>query len=123
MNKHGQALVTFVLILPLILLFVAFLIDSGLIVMEKARMNGILKSNLEAIVQEEEINIVKLEQIVKRNDQDINLDIQIKGNVLIVEASKKNKSLFGKILKMKWQDVKTTYCVENKEIKKNCEVG
>lgn len=43
-NKNGQVLVAFMLMLPLIILFLGLIIDSGLIFVEKRRVENNIKS-------------------------------------------------------------------------------
>ena len=47
MNNKGQSLIMFVLVLPLIVMVIAFVIDSSLIIFEKNRLDGIITSNME----------------------------------------------------------------------------
>ena len=50
MNKKGQSLIVFVLILPIIIFFIAFFINSMIMFMENNRLNGIIKDNMEIIL-------------------------------------------------------------------------
>lgn len=121
MNKRGQALVTFILMLPIIVLFVAFFIDSLLSVMEKNRIDGIITSNMQISLDNNIHDSNKIINAIKENDD--NLDVLVlTEDILDIQVSVRKKNLFGNILKMKWYDLNFHYCANyiDKEINKNC---
>ena len=120
MNKHGQSLVTFVLILPVIVLFLAFFIDSGISIMRKEKIDGIIKSNMESILQNDIRDINKIEKVLKNNDLNLNVNIKLENNELKINISSNDKSIFGNILKFEWYKMNFNYTLnyDNKEIKK-----
>ena len=122
MNKHGQSLITFVLILPLIVFFLAFLIDSIVGIMNKKRIEGIIVSNLKVVVDKDIRDTEKIEKAIKENDKDLDVHLNIIDDTLIINVLGKKKNIFGNILKMKWTDLEFNYCAyyRNKKIKKDC---
>ena len=68
MNKHGQSLIMFVLILPLISLFIAFFIDSTLSIMEKNRIDGIISSNMKEALDKDIRDSEKIKKAIKKNE-------------------------------------------------------
>ena len=122
MNKKGQSLITFVLILPIIVLFVAFFIDSGVNIMNKVKMEGIIKSNMQIALDKNIYDEEKIKSAIYANDKDLLVDIDISNNMINIKASSKKKSLFGRIFDTEWLNIKTSYCANfhDKKIKKEC---
>ena len=60
MNNKGQSLITFVLILPLIVMFIAFFIDSSLSIIEKNKLDGIVYDNMKVALNKEIRDIDKI---------------------------------------------------------------
>ena len=51
MNNKGQTLIAFVIILPIFILFLAFIVDTGLLLKEKSKLNGSTKSIIQSLYQ------------------------------------------------------------------------
>ena len=122
MNNKGQSLITFVLILPLIVMFIAFFIDSSLSIIEKNKLDGIVYDNMKVALNKEIRDIDKITSSIKKNI-DANIMVIIDNDELIVHASSKKKSIFGKLLKFPYYNLKLNYCGNyiDKKIDKNCE--
>ena len=122
MNNKGQSLVSFVLILPLLVFFIAFFIDSSKSIMEKERIDGIVYSNLEMILNKDIKDVNKIIDVLKENENDLEINVLINEDDIMLDASVKKKNLFGNIFKMKWYNLEFNYCgsYQNKKIKKNC---
>ena len=100
MNKRGQVLVAFVLILPLVLMFVGLIIDIGNnLVLRKRAENAIKDAIIYNLKNEsEDINykIDLIEKNIKKNiDNYDDLNLNIKDEVLEVKLKMTYKSLFG----------------------------
>ena len=121
MNNKGQSLITFVLILPIIVLFLAFIIDSSVSIMNKTKIDGVIKSNME-ISLNGDIDTNKLRKIIKENDNDLDVNSYIDNNILYVKVHANKKNIFGNILKLKYYELNFDYCanLEDKIIKENC---
>ena len=119
MNKKGQSLIVFVMILPLIIFFIAFFIDSLLISLENNRIKEIVKDNLKISLND----VIKEQDKIKKaieNNKDINANVTVSDSEIIIEATSKKKNIFGNIFKLGVMEQKVKYCgkYENKSIKK-----
>lgn len=121
MNKRGQSLIIFVLILPLISLFIAFFIDSSLSIMEKNKIDGIITSNMEEALKKDIKDETKILNAIKKNDtMDVLVSIDEDDLKVIVKSNK--KSIFGELLKFKYYELDFNYCANynEKKINKKC---
>lgn len=106
MNKKGQTLVLFVIILPIVILIMAFLVDLGVVLNRKVKLEEIsrlaLKENtLEEIRKVLENNQIKTSEIIRNNE------------VIEIKINEDVKSVFGKIIGIKKYHIK----VNIKEVK------
>ena len=81
-NNHGQVLVIFVILLPLLCLFAAYVVDASYISYEKNKLDNINEIVSDYIASKSQIIIKKI---------DIN-------NKIDIELEKEIKSIFGKII-------------------------
>lgn len=123
MNKHGQSLITFVLILPIIVLFLAFIIDSGMMIVEKENVDGLLSNNMQMAVRKNVKDIEKIKKVIISNNGNLQLDIEISNNTLYINAIDNKKSIFGKIIDLSWYNLRFNYCInyQDQKLNKNCE--
>ena len=121
MNNKGQSLIIFVLILPLIVLFVAFLIDSSLSIMEKNKIDGIITSNMQKSLNNDIRDILKIKNAIIKSEK-MDIDVNIVDDKLVVKAKSTKKSVFGKILNFSWYELDFNYCGNylDKKINENC---
>ena len=121
MNNKGQSLIIFVLILPVLVLFAAFLIDSSLSIMEKSKIDGIISSNMQNALDKDIRDVEKIKKVLVKNE---NMDVNVKiiNDKLVIEAKSTKKSVFGKILNFSWYQLDFNYCGSylDKKINKNC---
>ena len=87
MNRNGQVLALFAILLPLILMAVALIIDTGLLYMEKRHVDLVVKDttqygmeNIESVTEKELYNLLE------KNIDDIN-DAKIVMNNGILKMS------------------------------------
>lgn len=121
MNNRGQSLIMFVLVLPLISLFIAFFIDSTLSLLEKNKIDGIISSNMEEALNNDIRDEMKIQKAIKDNDtMDVTVNI-IDDNLTVIVKSNK-KSIFGKLLKFEYYELDFNYCANytDKKINKKC---
>ena len=121
MNKHGQSLITFVLILPLITLFIAFFIDSSLCIMEKNKLDGIITSNMKNTLENDIKDEEKIKNAILKN-ADLEISVSILEEELKINVKSHKKTVFGNMLKFPWYDLKFNYCGSylDKKINKKC---
>ena len=87
MNKKGQALVEFIIVLP-ILIFVLFaIIDYGVISTSKQKMEDMISDIGKMYSNNESIEEIK--EFVKSNDKDLKLNIEIEDKYTNILLSKK----------------------------------
>lgn len=121
MNNRGQSLIMFVLILPLIALFIAFFIDSSLSLMEKNKLDGIITSNMEEAINNDIRDEEKIKSAIKKND-DVDVFVSIVSDHLHVIVKSKKESVFGKLLNFDYYKLEYNYCAnyQDKKINKKC---
>jgi len=118
MNKKGQSLITFVLFLPIIVLFIAFIIDVALSTLRKNKIDGIITTNMQIILESDIRDVNKIESVIKTNDDNIEVLARIDSDTLKIYVKDNNKSIYGKIVNNK----EFNYCGSfvNKKINKKC---
>lgn len=98
MNKKGQALVEFVLILPVVLILIFSSIDVFFLVMEKNDLNSILNDEIELLINDK-IDVDTMKKDLKKYN---------------VKTKKDNKYLTIKISKkVKWISPVTSMILKN----------
>ena len=97
LNNKGQSLIIFILCLPLLLLFLTYVIDTVRVNYEKNKLESIIE-----ISKEEETD--KICDIALKNDKDLNCEIS--NNTVVL--NKRIKSLFGKIIGKEYYNVKVS---------------
>lgn len=119
MNKRGQTLILFVLLLPIIASFLAFFIDLSLVKYEKNKIDSIILSNLEIIVDNEITDLERIQSIYRENGLKV-ADVYLSGDEIVVEVEKEIKSIFGKILNFDLYEIDCNYKgnYQNKEVEK-----
>ena len=106
LNNKGQSLVIFVLILPVLIVFIGYSFDVLNTNYEKNRMENLslmLKENLDEDITDNEIK-----ELISKNDANIIVSITRYEAKVEVELSKRIKSLFGKIIGKEYYDIKVT---------------
>lgn len=98
LNNKGQSLVIFVIVLPILLLFISYVFDVITINYEKNRLNNIavqIKDNVNTLTDDEIVILVN------KNDKEIDVDIKEKE----IKLSKKIKGVFNKITKQEYYNI------------------
>jgi len=121
LNNRGQSLIIFVLVLPIIVLFLAFIVDSSLSIMEKNKMDGIITNNMEEALKKDIRDEDKIRDAIKSNDK-MNIVVSIVEDELRVIVKSEKQSVFGKLLKFSYYDLNYNYCANyiDKKINKKC---
>lgn len=96
LNNKAQTLVIFIILLPIFILFIAYIYDFLNVNYEKQKLNGITDL---ININEDEIDYCN---IVYKNDKDA--ECQIKSDKIII--TKRIKSIFGSITNKKFFDIK-----------------
>ena len=110
LNKNGQTLIVFIILIPLIVFLFAFIVDSGLCIYEKVRTTETIKSILA-----QETTETKIKELLIKNDIPVdNLQITNSLDNTNVTNTISVQSIFGNIIGIKTYDIKI-----NLNIKKN----
>ncbi len=112
MNKKGQTLIAFVLFIPVVFLFLALAIDTGLIIKEKTRVNSTLRTILKTTYKEYENKDYqdKVKTILEKNNiQTKDVIITTEDNKISITAQMEIESIFGKMIGLKTYQIKTGY--------------
>lgn len=110
MNRKGQTLVVFTLLLPILLLLMAFVIDTGFILKESTRLNSTTKTILKTTFENRKDGSYseEVEKIFEKNDIPItNLQVIVQEDAVQISNSYYVSSIFGKIIGIKEYEIKT----------------
>ena len=115
MNNKGQSLTTFILIIPIILLVLGFIIDIGLMGIEKRKLSNTLEDVIEYGLKNKDEHKMKELLYENINKEDINkLDIKIDDKIKI-EIDVKYDGIFNKVLNS--IDLKYVGYIENSKVR------
>lgn len=103
MNKKGQILISFVLLLPLLIAFLGYIVDISYIKYEENKLNNIVLTNTKYI---KDNNIDKIKELLISNDKQIININKINSKLIII---KEIPSFFGKIVGFKEYKIKKEY--------------
>lgn len=111
MNRKGQVLALFVILLPLILMCVTLIIDTGLLYMEKRHVDMVVKDTTEYGMENiESVTEKELYDLLDRNIDDIkDKKIVINNGILKITVSLNKKSVFANIFGEERYEIKSTY--------------
>ena len=99
MNKKGQSLIIFVLLLPILLLFSIYIIIACNGYLEKNHLSLSIRDNLQIIVNKDLRDLDKIEENIINNNPDAKINIILSDNILKVNAISVKKGFFDKVYK------------------------
>ncbi|MBQ9318093.1 MAG: hypothetical protein IJR82_00475 [Bacilli bacterium] len=107
-NNHGQTLVAFVLLIPLISILLLMVIDYGLMSYETRKISNTIKDAIEyGLNNLEKANVTdSMRELITMNidkDNILNLDIKIENGNIIIDIETKYKSIFFNKIKLSYQ--------------------
>lgn len=98
LNKQGQTLVLFIILIPILLLLAAFVIDMGVILTNKMQLKEVTKLAIKENVDNPD-DINKIKKIFEINEIDIsNLEINVIDNKINIKNEIEVKSIFGSVI-------------------------
>jgi len=112
MNSRGQVLVIFVILLPIFLMIFTFIIDLGMLSIEKRKVDNNTYDALEYYLDNN--NKDKTIKLIKNNIEDVSVDIKDNENSVEISVSKEYKGIYNIIYD---NEIKIIY-IGNKETKK-----
>lgn len=111
MNRNGQVLALFACLLPLIIMALSLIIDTGLLYMEKRHVDLVVKDTVEYGMKN--INSVtenELYELLNRNIENIKTsEVNINNGILKITVSLDKNSIFAGILGEDRYEIKSTY--------------
>ena len=122
MDNKGQSLIFFVIILPIIAMFMVLLIDVTNYELNHNHIKNTIHDNLKVIVNDEIKDEERIKKIISDNIDDSDVSVIILENEIEINVSYKHKSFSRKIISNE-PTVNYHYCgnYETKEIKnKKC---
>lgn len=111
MNNKGQTLVLFIILIPILLILLAFIIDTGILVREANRLNSVTKTVLKDTYKKDDKEKLIKELLEKNKIKTDNLKLKIIKDQVNVKNSYEIESVFGKIIGIKNYTVKTDLTV------------
>ena len=101
MNKKGQVLVAFALLIPIVIMFLGLIVDVGINLTERKRIDDTLNNIISYSLKNKEIITQDLiEENIKENLEYDSLNILLDEEKIEISLSKKTKSVFGNLLKI-----------------------
>lgn len=98
MNNKGQTLVVFIIFIPVIILLMAFIVDTSLMYIAKSKLNDLSKTIIKEIYDIEDKNN-KVEELLKVNEINYNnYDIEINDNKVKLSIEEEIDSVFGSMI-------------------------
>jgi len=105
MNRKGQTLIIFVILIPIIITMFAVVVDVGLLTHEYLKAQGIIDNGITDALEKQDDSLV--EKILKQNDFAVDkLHVISKENEIEVTLEYQIDSLFGKIINIQNYPIK-----------------
>lgn len=97
-NNHGQVLVIFVILLPLLFLFCAYIVDISYISYNKNRLDNINNLIKDYVLDNPNVEIDEVGKLVRQNDKEVMITkISLEDDIEII-LEKEIKSIFGRLI-------------------------
>lgn len=116
MNKHGQSLAIFIILIPVILFVISFLYDVSYITIQKTKFNNTSKMIIKDCLKKETKEDCIKELYVLNEYKNDNLIISYENNILNIKNTLKINCLFDNILKNNIYQINISAYEENNDI-------
>ena len=104
MNNKGQVLTLFVLLLPILMILVAFSFDSSYIERENNKLDDIAYTSLEYLNSSKDLETVK--EYILKNNKDIEIVTMTNEKIDLIQ---KLKPIFGKVVGYDYYNLEACY--------------
>lgn len=95
MNKKGQTLVLFVLLLPILFIFIMLVLEVGLLLVDKNKVNNEIKYAIKYAYKTDRVDEDKIRKCLTDNlGDDIVIEIKLATSDIHIEVNKKHNFLF-----------------------------
>lgn len=109
MNKKGQVLVAFVLLIPIIIMFLGLIVDIGTNLNERKRIDDTLTNIMSySLKNKETITEELIKENIKENLDYDNLNILLNEESLQINLVKKSNSVFGNLFEIGIKKIEIT---------------
>ena len=120
MNNKGQTLVFFIILIPLFVMLLAFIVDTGFIIIENTKLNSTTKTIIRSVYDERFDSAIndKISKLYQKNDIDTSkLQIRVSDNKIAIKNDYEIDSIFGTIIGLKKYEIKINMIGEKQEDK------
>ena len=107
MNKRGQTLIIFVMLIPIILTMAALVIDVGLLYYKKNEYVGIVEESIKEYFKDEDILSAK-ETLTLNGVSLDDTEINVSDNEITITLDTKVDSIFGKVIRINDYEIKVS---------------
>lgn len=107
MNKRGQTLIIFVMLIPIILTMAALVIDVGLLYYKKNEYTGIVEESIKEYFKDENLTNA-LETLTLNGVSLDDTEINVSDNKITVTLDTKVDSIFGKVIRINDYEIKVS---------------
>lgn len=121
MNRKGQVLVMFIILLPIFFIIITLLIDIGNLILTNNEINDVSYMVLEHCLDhlEEEDIIDTSKELLKLNNKELNIEsFKIENNKVYLNVSYQVKGIISNIVNIKLFDINNKYEAYIKDDKK-----
>lgn len=112
MNNKGQTLLAFALLLPVFIIFMAFVCDTGFILKENTKLNNLTKTILKETQEFYDTSEYqeKIEELYTLNDEEeLTLQLTSEKDNKVLEITKNVPSIFGNVIGIKNYEINIKY--------------
>lgn len=107
MNKRGQTLIIFVMLIPIILTMAALVIDVGLLYYKKNEYVGIVEESIKEYFKDN--NILTAKKTLALNGVSLDdTEINVADNEITITLDTKVDSIFGKVIRINEYEIKVS---------------
>ncbi len=105
LNRRGQTLIAFIILIPLLIGVTAFVVDTGLVISEKIHLKEVTKTVIRDTIKNPDE--VKIKKLLQDNDIDGDkLKIETGDNYIVINNEIEVESIFGAIIGLKEYKIK-----------------
>lgn len=97
-NNRGQVLVIFVILLPLLFLFCAYVVDVSYISYHKNKLDNINSLVSDYVLDNPNVEIDEIGRLVRQNDKEVMITNINLNDVVEINLEKEVKSIFGRLI-------------------------
>lgn len=98
MNKKGQTLALFIILIPILIGIAAFVVDTGVVFAKRVHLKDVTKMVIKDMIKKN-LNEEQVRELFVKNDVDVdNMELEINNDKVIISNEIEVESIFGKII-------------------------